>query len=492
MLIILSVGTIASADNVSRIVAWGRNDYGQSDAPVGDEYVAIAGGYRHSLALKPDGSIVAWGSNIEGQCNVPSGDGFVAISAGCYHSLAIKSDGSLIGWGHNFYGQIDDIPTGNNFVEILGAEHHAVARKSDGSLTAWGKNTLGQCDVPTGDDYIAIAAGEYHSLALKSDGSLVAWGSDVAGQVSNRPTGNGFVDIAAGAAYNYALKSDGSLVAWGQNNWDQCNVPTGNGFVAIVSGHGHGLALIPGLRPVAFAGINQEAPDFDNDGSEQVTLDGSGSSDGDGAIISWEWEDDLGDTIPDGEITAASLSAGMHVITLTVTDDDGLADTDTVTITINNPGTLTVSSTLGGVVLAPGEGQFPYIDGTIAPILAVADSKYHFFGWTGTAVDFGKVADQREPNTIVTMDGDYTLEAAFTIIGDFTGDSRVNFKDFALFGDWWQLNDTLFDIAPPPDGDDVIDELDLALFSEHWLDLEYIRLYDMPLDTDPGSNRRPV
>ncbi len=645
MVIILSVGNIASADNVGlasfrrspygsdmasnyigfgvasildpnetcRIVAWGYNDYYQCDAPVDDSYVAIAGGYRHSLALKSDGSIVAWGSNDDEQCNVPSGDVFVDISAGCYHSLAIKSDGSIVGWGHNFYKQIDDIPTGKDFVEILGAEHHAVARRSDGSLEAWGKNTLGQtdvpsgdgftaiagnwhhhlalksdgslaawglkdqgqCDVPTGDDYIAIAGGEYHSLALKSDGSLVAWGFDNAGQVSNMPTGNGFVDIAAGASYNYALKSDGSLVAWGQNNWDQCDVPTGNGFVDIVSGHRHGLALIPGLRPVAFAGVNQEAPDFDDDGSEQVTLDGSGSSDGDGAIISWKWEDDLGDTIPDGEITTATLSvgvhtitltvtddegltdtdtvtvavvqlpvadagsgqtvtdidddgseqvtldgsgssdsdgaimsweweddlgdtipdgetstaalsAGTHTITLTVTDDDGLTDTDTVTITINNPSMLTVSSTLGGVVLAPGEGQFSYMDGTIVPILAVADSEYRFFGWTGTAVDFGKVTDQREPNTIVTMDGDYTLEAAFTIIGDFTGDSRVNFKDFALFGNWWLLNDPLFDIAPQPDGDDVIDELDLALFSEHWLDLEYIRLYDMPLNTDPN------
>jgi hypothetical protein len=77
--------------------------------------------------------------------------------------------------------------------------------------------------------------------------------------------------------------------------------------------------------------------------------------------------------------------------------------------------TLIVSSTGGGDVCTPGEGSFQYDHGTIAPIEAATYPNYHFIGWTGTAVDAGKVADPSLQSTTVTTDADYTLQANFTI-----------------------------------------------------------------------------
>ena len=48
----------------------------------GTNFVAVATGWRHSLALKSDRSLVAWGLNDSGQTNVPAGTNFVAIAAG--------------------------------------------------------------------------------------------------------------------------------------------------------------------------------------------------------------------------------------------------------------------------------------------------------------------------------------------------------------------------------------------------------------------------
>lgn len=75
--------------------------------------------------------------------------------------------------------------------------------------------------------------------------------------------------------------------------------------------------------------------------------------------------------------------------------------------------TLTLTSGKGGSVATPGEGEFAYDCGTFAPVEAQADVHYRFAGWTGTAVETGKVVAPSDPNTTVSMDADYTLQANF-------------------------------------------------------------------------------
>lgn len=83
---------------------------GVSDITVtaNSNFVALAGGWSHSLGLKSGGSIAAWGSNEYGQCNVPEPNtDFVALAGGMDHSLGLKSDGSIVAWGDNSAGQCD-------------------------------------------------------------------------------------------------------------------------------------------------------------------------------------------------------------------------------------------------------------------------------------------------------------------------------------------------------------------------------------------------
>jgi hypothetical protein len=161
--------TLAGTRLAGSLIAWGANWDGQCDVPSGQDFVAVAGGRDHSLAIRADGSLVAWGDNGDGQCDVPSGNDFVAIAGGGAHSLAIRVDGSLIAWGDNGDGQCD-VPSGHNFVAIAAGEAHSLAIRADGSLIAWGNNGDGQCDVPSGSSYVAIAAGEAHSLGLRRMG----------------------------------------------------------------------------------------------------------------------------------------------------------------------------------------------------------------------------------------------------------------------------------------------------------------------------------
>ena len=75
--------------------------------PEGTDFVAIAAGGHHSLALKEDGSIVGWGDNYYGQAGPVTGSGFIAISAGAEHSLALKEDEGT-GCQYFLAGDLDD------------------------------------------------------------------------------------------------------------------------------------------------------------------------------------------------------------------------------------------------------------------------------------------------------------------------------------------------------------------------------------------------
>jgi len=66
-------------------VVTAENSYGESDES--SEVSATAGAER--------GELVAWGKNDHGQTNVPAGNDFVAIAGGSEHSLALRDNGSL-------------------------------------------------------------------------------------------------------------------------------------------------------------------------------------------------------------------------------------------------------------------------------------------------------------------------------------------------------------------------------------------------------------
>jgi parallel beta-helix repeat protein len=76
---------------------------------------------------------------------------------------------------------------------------------------------------------------------------------------------------------------------------------------------------------------------------------------------------------------------------------------------------LTISSTEGGTVVSPGEGDFTYDRGSTVSVAALSQAGSGFIDWTGSAVDAGNVADPNEASTTVFVDSDYTLRANFHI-----------------------------------------------------------------------------
>ncbi|MFC4406575.1 S8 family serine peptidase [Haloarchaeobius iranensis] len=69
---------------------------------------------------------------------------------------------------------------------------------------------------------------------------------------------------------------------------------------------------------------------------QEVTFDGSGSSDSDGSISAYDWSFGDGATATGQTVTHTYSAAGDYSASLTVTDDDGASTTDSVAITVES------------------------------------------------------------------------------------------------------------------------------------------------------------
>ena len=91
----------------------------------------------------------------------------------------------------------------------------------------------------------------------------------------------------------------------------------------------------PNEDPIANAGLDRTVNDSDGNPGEAVTLNGSGSTDSDGTIVSYDWSWNGGSAT--GVSPTVNLSDGRKTITLVVTDNDGASDSDTVLVNVKKP-----------------------------------------------------------------------------------------------------------------------------------------------------------
>ena len=255
------------------VVAWGKNNYGQTNVPPGlTDVIAVAAGATHSLALKADGTVVAWGRNSGGQTNVPANvTNVIAIAAGTDHSLALLADGTVAAWGSGGKAATNVPPDLTSVVAIAGGDYCSAALRKDGTLVTWGTGyfikgtdrdavSVAMCGnyaavakkdgsiwqyqlIPTSssNDVIAIA-GKWSTslLALTREGTLVSPnGALISSDLTN------IAAMDSGFELKVALKTDGTVVCWGADPFTNTNVPsTLRHVTAVAAGSNHGLAVI--------------------------------------------------------------------------------------------------------------------------------------------------------------------------------------------------------------------------------------------------------
>jgi hypothetical protein len=360
----------------------------------------IATGGRHTVGIRPDGTVVATGNNDDGQCNVDGWTDIVHVAAGFSHTVGLEEGGTVVATGNNDDGQCN-VGGWTDIGLVVAGDWHTVGLKDDGTVVATGKSDRGQCDVLGWADIQQVAAGGAHTVGLEEGGTVVATGNNDDGQCNV----DGWTDITlivAGYAHTVGLKDDGHVVATGDNDEGQCNVDGWTDIQLVTAGRAHTIGLKEDGTVVA-TGRNNEG---------QCNVGG--------------WTN-IVQVAAGGWHTVGLKDCGTVVAT--GNNDDGQCDVGSwilETLSDEPPGSyhLTISSATGGLVTAPGEGTSAYCESEVASLMAEADACYEFVEWTG---DIGTITDVYAPSTNITMDGDYFITANFVLLSyDLTTGSTAD------------------------------------------------------------------
>ncbi len=421
-------------------------------------FIAIATGTSHTLALRGDGSVWAWGDNANGQLGngttnpadqptavVTSGGApltdVVAIAAGRDHSVAVKGDSTVWTWGNNAHGQLGDdsnaATTRMSPVQVLtsdlkpltgvrmvaASDVHTMALKTDGTVWAWGDNTRGE--LGTGDTTAHRTAVQVQ--VLNDAKSIQARGTDL-------------------SARNLALRSDGSIWGWGDNSFCQLGQATaaltnpiltpmrltnlsnlGMGLSNFASGHFHGIArkdngsawtwgdnskgqLGDGTTTLRCAPI--QVPGVSGVETVGAGVDHSVVTLFDGTVRSWGNNDE-------GQLGVGDTAA--HATAKQMLGENGAGVLDLkAEPAITYPLTLATAGTGSGTVNGAGN----YAAGATVTLTATPASGSTFAGWSPSppcAPSFTM------PASALTCTATFTAGAAKP--GDVNGDGDVNALD---------------------------------------------------------------
>lgn len=201
----------------NNLVCWGG--YGLRPQP-GPYYLAVGTGGGFFCAIRVGSVLECRGKNDFGQTNAPVEPGWLSMSAGTYNACAVRTDATLACWGRNDVGQT--IAPAATWKTVSVSTLYSCGIKMDDTVTCWGENIGGVTSPPLGG-FKAIAAGFLHACGIRMDNTLACWGDNTYGEAS--PPDGQFKAVSAGTYFTCGIRADDTVSCWGANQQGQATPP---------------------------------------------------------------------------------------------------------------------------------------------------------------------------------------------------------------------------------------------------------------------------
>jgi alpha-tubulin suppressor-like RCC1 family protein len=276
------LGTLTLGGRITPVTTFaGGTNWADTATTNPEDLYTLSAGYRHTAAIKTDGTLWTWGAGTSGQLGntiitggrstpvttFAGGTNWKQVSVAQVHTSAIKTDGTLWIWGAGTTGRLGNANTsdrstpvttftgGTDWKQISSGYGHTAAIKTDGTLWVWGNasngrlgngSTIGSRSTPIttfagGTDWKTVTctvtfgiSSNANTAAIKTDGTLWIWGNGTYGRLGNGITtgnrstpittfagGTDWKQVSSSASHITAIKTDGTLWTWGNGSFGQ-------------------------------------------------------------------------------------------------------------------------------------------------------------------------------------------------------------------------------------------------------------------------------
>jgi outer membrane protein assembly factor BamB len=370
----------------------------------GTIYVGCTNGKLY--AINPDGSqkwsFITGGFVLSSPTIGANGTIYVGCTSGTLY--AINPDGSGK-WSFTTGGRVYSSPAiGTDGTIYVGADDWKLhAMKPDGSQK-WSFTTGGWVESSPAigtDGTIYVGSYDDKLYAINPDGSQ-KWSFTTGDWVESSPTigADGTIYVGSEDEKLYAINPDGSQKwSFTTGGWVYSSPAIGADGTIYVGSYDNKLYAITGKYDLTISSTARGS----------VTTPGEGTFPyGQGTVVNLVAEPDEGCRFVNWTGDIATI-ADVDIASTNITMNDDYSITANFE-QIPPQFDLTMSSTTGGSVTAPGEGTFAYDQGTVVNLVAEAEESYRFTNWSG---DVYTIADVEATSTTITMNANYTVIANF-------------------------------------------------------------------------------